>query len=205
MTKVREDLVFDLDHIAIAAENLDDGVAWVEDRLGVAMSGGGKHPAMGTHNRLLSLGDLYLEVISIDPDAAPPPYPRWFDLDSFSGLPRLTNWILRCPDLQDGLAEMPAGTGVPMSLARGDLRWQMAVPGSGVLPLDGYAPALITWQGPAHPAPLLPESGVRLVNLTVSHPGIARLPEIGDNRLALVAGAPGLRARFATPRGEVTL
>ena len=41
--------------------------------LGVPMAGGGKHPLMGTHNRLIGLGDLYLEVISIDPDAPPRP------------------------------------------------------------------------------------------------------------------------------------
>jgi len=32
----------------------------------------GAHPLMGTHNRLLALGDLYLEVIAVDPAAQPP-------------------------------------------------------------------------------------------------------------------------------------
>ena len=56
-----------IDHLVIAAETLAEGVAWVEDRLGIACSGGGAHPAMGTHNRLIRLGDLYLEVIAIEP------------------------------------------------------------------------------------------------------------------------------------------
>ena len=39
--------------------------AWVSP-----LESGGRHPHMGTHNRLLSLGpDLYLEVIAVDPDA----------------------------------------------------------------------------------------------------------------------------------------
>jgi hypothetical protein len=37
---------------------------------------------MGTHNRLLKLGEgFYLELIAIDPQAPPPGRPRWFGLD----------------------------------------------------------------------------------------------------------------------------
>ena len=43
-----------LDHLVVAARTLEEGVAWVESRLGIAMGPGGKHAAMGTHNRLLS-------------------------------------------------------------------------------------------------------------------------------------------------------
>jgi hypothetical protein len=58
------------DHLAIGAETLDEGVEAVEAALGVPLAPGGGHPAMGTHNRLLSLGPgEYLEVIAIDPDA----------------------------------------------------------------------------------------------------------------------------------------
>ena len=74
-----------IDHIAVSAATLEDGSEWVEMALGVPLTGGGKHPHMGTHNRLLSLGDLYLEVIAVDPAAPKPGYPRWFDLDHFAG------------------------------------------------------------------------------------------------------------------------
>ena len=68
------------DHLAVTAETLEEGVAWVEAALGVTMSGGGKHPYMATHNRLLGLGDLYLEVIAADPEAPRPDWPRWFEI-----------------------------------------------------------------------------------------------------------------------------
>lgn len=197
--------MFELDHLAICAENLLEGAAWLSDQLGVPLQSGGQHPAMGTHNSLLSLGDLYLEVIAIDPEATPPQHPRWFDLDRFRGAPRLGNWILRCPDMAKGLGLLPAGTGSPMALARGDLRWQMAVPASGILPLDGIGPALITWEGEAHPASRLTDQGVRLRKLEVSHPDIAQLPDIKDERLVLHSGPPGLQAVFDTPKGPVTL
>jgi Glyoxalase-like domain len=48
-----------LDHLAVVAGRLDAGVAEVERLLGVTMAGGGKHPLMGTHNRLLGLGDVH--------------------------------------------------------------------------------------------------------------------------------------------------
>ena len=57
-----------LDHLAVAAVTLLDGVAAVEEALGVSLAGGGEHPLMGTHNRLIGLDDVYLEVISINPD-----------------------------------------------------------------------------------------------------------------------------------------
>ena len=135
------------DHIAVSANTLAEGVAWVENALGVTLAGGGQHPLMATHNRLLGLGDLYLEVIAADPSAPPPTWPRWFDLDNFLGQPRLTNWVAGCESITDALAAAPQGTGVPLSLQRGDYQWQMAVPPDGKLPFDGGFPALIQWQG----------------------------------------------------------
>lgn len=198
-------LVFD--HLAVSAETLADGVAWVEDRLGVALAGGGQHPHMATHNRLLGLGDLYLEVIAADPAAPRPAWPRWFDLDRFSGVPRLTNWVARCDDLDAELALSPQGIGVPVALARGDFRWRMAVPGDGILPFDGGFPALIQWQGSAHPAQRLPDAGVRLRQLTLIHPQADALRaaltgRLDDPRVTIEPGpAKAMQAEFSTPHG----
>uniref|UniRef100_UPI0039B8CB19 VOC family protein n=1 Tax=Albidovulum sp. TaxID=1872424 RepID=UPI0039B8CB19 len=83
------------DHLAVSAASLDYGARVVEAALGIGLESGGKHPFMGTHNRLLSLGPgEYLEVIAIDPEAPGPERPRWFRLDTFTGPPRLTNWVL---------------------------------------------------------------------------------------------------------------
>jgi hypothetical protein len=100
-----------IDHLAVVADRLDEGVALVERLFGVTMAGGGKHPLMGTHNRLLSLGDLYLEVIAVDPESPAPGRPRWFDMDRFAGPPRLTNWVAGCDDLVDEIELGPPGIG----------------------------------------------------------------------------------------------
>lgn len=198
-------LVFD--HVAVAALGLDEGVAAVEAALGVRLAGGGEHPAMGTHNRLLGLGDLYLEVIAVNPGAPAPGRPRWFDLDRFAGRPRLTNWVCRCDDLGAELALSPPGTGVPMALQRGDFRWEMAVPADGRLPFDGAFPALIRWNGALHPAPLLPESGLRLRRFEIAHPEAALLRDalagrLADPRVVVADGAEkAMRATFDTPHG----
>ena len=71
-----------LDHIVIACADLEQGTAWLRERLGVDPQPGGKHAAMGTHNTLLRLGPRhYLELLAIDPDAEAPPQARWFGLD----------------------------------------------------------------------------------------------------------------------------
>lgn len=195
-----------LDHLAVSALTLDEGVAAVEAALGVALAGGGRHPHMATHNRLLGLGDLYLEVIAADPAAPRPAWPRWFDLDRFAGPPRLTNWIAACDDLDAALAAAPPGSGTPVDLQRGDYRWQMAVPADGRLPFDGGFPALIRWQGSLHPARSLPDAGVRLALLEIAHPQAdalrAALAGFADPRVQVTQGpAKALRARFSTPHG----
>ena len=196
-----------LDHMAVACTDLAAGAAWVEAALGVPMQAGGKHPLMGTHNRLLSLGDLYLEVIAIDPDAPAPGRPRWFDLDRFAGPPRLTKWIAACDDLEAEIARSPAGIGRPIDLARGDYRWRMAVPDDGILPLDDAFPALIQWQGSAHPARALTDHGIRLTGFEITHPDADALKaalagRLDDPRVAIRHGETvAMQARFATPQG----
>jgi len=196
-----------LDHLAVSAATLKEGVAQVEAALGVAMSPGGQHLHMATHNRLLGLGDVYLEVIAPDPALPAPAWPRWFDLDRFHGEPRLTHWIVACDDLAAELALAPAGAGTPVALSRGDLRWEMAIPPTGRLPFDDAFPALLQWQGAVHPTGRLPDAGVRLLQLEVVHPQAAALRaalagRLAGRRVQIVQGAEkALRASFATPHG----
>jgi hypothetical protein len=190
------------DHLAVVGETLEAAVAAVEAALGVAMGPGGRHALFGTHNRLLGLaGGMYLEAIAIDPAAPPPGRARWFGLDRFAGPARLGAWICRVDDM----GRAPAAAGRPVELARGDLRWTMAVPDDGVLPFDGMFPALIRWHGALHPASMLAPSGCALRRLVVAHPQAAALraalPGFADARVVIEAGAPGLMAEIDTPHG----
>jgi hypothetical protein len=178
-----------LDHLVVAARTLDEGAAWVQARLGVALLPGGKHAAMGTHNRVLSLGpEAYLEVIAIDPEAPHPGRPRWFSLDTpamakrLEAGPALIHWVARTDDIERELA----GTAVEiLEMQRGALRWRIGVPADGVLLEGGARPTIIQWLG-ERPSRVLPDSGVRLERFAPGPPlaaefrtprGLARLPE----------------------------
>jgi hypothetical protein len=197
-------MMLTIDHLAVSALTLEGGAEAVEQALGLLLAPGGAHPHMATHNRLLGLGEVYLEVIAADPAAPRPKWPRWFDLDNFTGAPRLTNWICACDDLEVAVAAAPAGVGVPVDLQRGDLRWRMAVPGDGCLPFDGAYPALIQWQGP-HPAARLPDLGARLRRLEVAHPQAEALRAalgLTDPRVVILSGpVKAIRAEIDTPHG----
>ena len=96
--------------------------------------------------------------------------------------------------------------GVPVALQRGDYRWQMAVPPDGRLPFDGAFPALIQWEGALHPAAALPDRGVRLTALEISHPEAEALRAVlagrfADSRVQVSPGPLALRAVFETPHG----
>lgn len=180
-----------LDHLVVAARTLDEGAAWVEAKLGVAMAGGGKHALMGTHNRLLRLdAGRYLEVIAIDPGAPPPGRARWFELDTpamqarLAQGPALIHWVDRTGDLEAALESYPEAVEI-LSLSRGRYRWRMGVPRDGRLPAHGTVATLIEWQGGPHPWDALPETGVSLLEFH-SRPG-------------------ALSATFVTPAGRRTL
>jgi hypothetical protein len=198
-----------LDHLAITAPTLAAGVAYVRDVLGVTPQPGGRHPRMGTHNALVKLGEAcYLEVIAVDPEAGAPELPRWFRLDRDLGpLPRLATWIARTSDIRAAAAAAAFGQVEPM--ARGALRWEIALPEGGDLLCDGVAPLLIQWQGP-HPAAGLTDVGCALVGLEGFHPRpeavAAMLRAIGfqgDFQLSPPPPGqpPGLVAHIRTPTG----
>ncbi|MCF2871944.1 VOC family protein [Octadecabacter sp. G9-8] len=195
-----------LDHLAIGAETLEDGVAWAQEKLGVTFLGGGKHARFGTHNRLLGLADeLYLEVIAVDPDAKSEG-PRWFGLDTFSGPPRLVNWICEPVDFEPTLRHGMQS----VAMQRNDLRWDMGAPADGSLPLGGAYPTVLRWHTDTPPGRSLPTSGVALRSLTIAHPQAEEirdeLPDLSDPRIQFeTASNVTLQATFDTPKGRVTL
>lgn len=200
-----------LDHLAITARTLDEGVAWVRDMLGIEMPPGGSHPRMGTHNRLLALGPAdFLEVIAVDPDAPAPDVGRWYGLDSFDDSPRIGTWILGTPDIAASLAYAHPDSGPAVEAVRGDLEWLISVPADGSMPMQGAYPTLIQW--PAGPLPVtrMQDRGCSLHSLTVRHPDAdtiaARLNgQLHDPRVIFETGPVGLAATFDTPSGQRTL
>ena len=200
-----------LDHIVIAAPTLDTGAAYVRDLTGIEMPGGGEHPLMGTHNRLLRLGtDEFLEVIAVNPEAPAPDRPRWFGLDHPVQTPRLTHWVVRCTDMAATRPHLPDILGPAIPVTRGDLTWLLTVPEDGTLPLDGAMPSLIEWQVDPLPPTRMTGAGAELVSFTITHPQTSQIrdtlaPLLDDARITFETGAPGMTAELSINGRSVTL
>jgi hypothetical protein len=94
-----------LDHILLGCDDLDRGIAFVEENTGVCAVFGGVHPGAGTQNAILSLGpSRYLEIIA--PDPKQPDGPDTRNLKSLDGAPTLVGWAEHCPDLDAFAAEL---------------------------------------------------------------------------------------------------
>lgn len=211
----------ELDHLVIAAASLEAGAAWLEDRLGVTMPEGGKHPLMGTHNRLMQLGHgAFLELIAIDPDAPPPGRRRWYGLDEpqiracLAREPAFLTWVVRCDDIAAAAATSPISPGPVEEGRRGHLIWQITIPQDGSMPEGGLFPTLIQWVDKAGPAADMADRGCRLEALRIRHQEpdrlAAALAAIGAADIATIepAGAgnpPGLTALIGSPKGVVTI
>jgi len=64
-------MLLGIDHVVLAVHDLDAATAEVEQSLGLKAGGGGRHLAFGTQNRLIWLGDSYVELVAIvDPGVA---------------------------------------------------------------------------------------------------------------------------------------
>lgn len=210
-----------MDHLVVAATSLAAGSVWLEQRLGVALQPGGQHLAMGTHNRLLRLGDdCYLELIAIDPSLPAPARPRWFSLDApdmqqrLAAGPQLIHWVVATNNIETeaGLAGYAKDSILTMS--RGDYRWRVTVPADGGLIDEGLRPSLIQWDVPMHPARQLPDSGCRLMKLEALSDCAAELKptlvELGLHRAldlqpAPVGDAPEWLAYLETSAGLVEI
>lgn len=203
-----------LDHIAIGARTLDEGVHVLKRSLGVELPFGGEHPRMGTHNCLTKMdGDSFLELIAIDPKAPRPPQARWFDLDnvdlqvSLCKGPRPIAWIARTRNIEavlDRALRAGLDLGRPVEMTRGDLRWRIAIRDDGRLPEGGALPVIIQWPDGPHPARRMTDLGLRLRALRLRHPRPptlrAKLKAIGATQLAAIAPA-----ETNTPRVECDL
>jgi len=58
-------VILGIDHLVLAVDDPDATVARLETDFGLISAGGGRHETLGTFNRLIWLGDTYLELIGV--------------------------------------------------------------------------------------------------------------------------------------------
>ena len=213
--------MIELDHLVVAARTLEEGAGWVRRSLAVELQPGGQHLGFGTHNALLRLGDVYLEVLAPDPGQPSPPQGRLFGLDEATTRallergPRLIHWVVRTRNLAATVEELAAASGVGAAaigastpMQRGALRWMLAIPADRSRPPGGL-PSVIDWCGAPHPCSRLPERGARLARLAVTAPAAtvaALAPLLRDPRIVLTAGdASRFEAELTSPSATATI
>src|SRR5260370_21604562 len=62
---IGEVMLTGLDHIIIGVTSLEQATTTFSQKLGLAVTGGGVHPFGGTANRVVVIGDTYLELITV--------------------------------------------------------------------------------------------------------------------------------------------
>jgi hypothetical protein len=205
-----------VDHLLLGAPDLDKGIAWVEERTGVRAQAGGRHPGMGTHNALLSLGDRqYVEIIAPDPTQSV--FNFQIDLRRLSA-PRLVTWAASTNDLSGvvirahaaGLQVFGPREGSRVRLDGVTLKWTSAGILAGLAEADiDPVPFFIQWAPDSvHPSQDAPK-GCRLVSLDAAHPNP---PKLHQTLATLGIDAPvrqdqrtALTATLETPRGRIVI
>jgi catechol 2,3-dioxygenase-like lactoylglutathione lyase family enzyme len=197
-----------LDHILLGVSDLDRGIAFVEQRLGVRPAFGGVHPGRGTRNALLSLGEMhYLEVIAPDPNQ-----PNEQDTRGLKKLaePRIVGWAAH-PGNLDAFAARIRGQGISVegpeagSRKRPDgqmLNWKTLTLADD---RDGLLPFFIEWGvGTPHPSSDAP-TGAKLVSFELASPKPAELKRVCESMeldVSVVEGAaPQIRAEITGRNG----
>lgn len=160
----------------IGASSLRKGIEYVRDRLGIDLPPGGQHHKMGTHNRVMRIGNaVFLEVIAIDPNLPAPSHPRWFGLDDpfiMSRLlekPRILTWVVNSSNISTLPREILVNFGNITSMNRDDLDWLITIRPDGSLPLAGLLPTIIQWNVEVHPVRNMAESGCSIKKILIYH------------------------------------
>lgn len=143
-----------LDHIVLGCNTLQEGTDYVEKKLGLSLSEIGYHHHMGTHNRVIKIGEnIYLEVIAIDPNANKPKHFRWFNLDNkkqqarLKKSPQIIGYVIenQNPDMLKFYNPF-------FEASRGNYCWEFAMPKSDDTLINdeliesGLVPSLIKWK-----------------------------------------------------------
>jgi hypothetical protein len=201
-----------LDHILLGCNDLDQGIALVEEKTGVRAAFGGVHPGRGTQNALLSLGERrYLEIIAPDPAQPGVKNPIASNLHSLAE-PRLIGWAAH-PGSVSAFAEKLRAARIkfegptPGSRKRPDgqlLKWQivsLADTASGLLPF------FIEWgQNSVHPSVDAPK-GCALLGFTAETPDpeklLATLKVLNLDLPVKKGEKPRLHAVISGPKGNL--
>jgi hypothetical protein len=202
-----------VDHLLLGVPNLADGIAWVAEKTGVQAILGGRHPGLGTHNALLSLGPRqYLEIIAPDPTQTT--LAPQFAFLQLATAPRLLTWAAATKNIHASAAQAHAAgfelngpnNGSRTRLDGETLRWKTLFLKNDFSLL---VPFFIEWNAESrHPSEDSP-TGCSLQSFALASPQSDKL-RAAFRQLGIAANVQcsheaRLHAVLATPNGEIVL
>jgi hypothetical protein len=202
-----------IDHFVLGVADLEHGVRFFAAATGVKPAAGGRHPALGTHNALISLGPRqYLEILAPDPtqDGV---------VDALAVLPQLASPALikwaAATDNADRARELLLDHGFRVDAVESgsrtrtdgrELHWRQA----GFLASSGLeTPFVIEWgKTSLHPGDDSP-AGCTVASFTLRSPQAEALADLCaalETPLLIEDSAvAGMELVLDTPRGQVKL
>jgi len=201
------------DHFLLGCSSLETGIQFMKDKTGIEAVKGGKHPNIGTHNALLSLGEkVYLEIIAPDPEAKSL-------IEAYSFLKEMTTptlfmWAART-DKMDDLLKRVQGAGyknsgiIPGSRQRADasvLKWRSLLVETDI---TSVVPFFIEWDiNSKHPAIDSPK-GCTIDSFEIEYPETEKLKTVFTQLQIDVPLKKGTKAslhlKINSPKGTVSL
>lgn len=203
-------VALNIDHLIICVDDLEVAGSRVLEQHGLVSMPGGRHTGHGTANRIVPLGDSYLELVSVwdEDEAASSPFGRWVQARS-DGRARVDALCLRTDDLES-VCDRLSLTPVAMSRETPDgeiLSWRLA----GLTEaLERSLPFFIQWEVPEH---LLPgrtpvDHPVVVQGMSITLSGETSVIERWAGEvpaLRLEPGVPGVTAHLQTSAGLFVL
>ena len=198
-----------LDHVVFAVDDLAGAAEELEADHGLVSVAGGRHPGWGTENRIVPLGESYLELIAVadEREAAAGPFGRWV-AGARGARRRPLGWAVRTDELE----QVARRLGLPVAegsrrTAEGELlRWRYA--GVERAMAEPCLPFFIEWAaGSPFPGRAgAPRFGVAELRLTGDAAKLEEWLRTHDLPVVMRPGPPAVEAAVLSgPGGEVVL
>ena len=143
---------FKIDHFVFGANTLSEGTNTIKKFLNEDLSEINTHESMGTHNRVISLGSNYLEIIALDPKNPNANSNTWFNLsdkiyrEKFLKIPKLISFVISSEELKNSIFFEKK-----FLVSRNKYKWFFKKPNFEYLKKNNFTntnlfPSLINWQ-----------------------------------------------------------